>query len=298
MLLNAYVASQVSNLQPLVEGEESQAFWFVHDSKEYVIRINRSAQGFYKDAYAYQHFASKALPIPKVIAINYFADRANGEQLAFCITEKMPGVTLQNVDEVTLQLLLKPTLDIWNSIRKVDISTTSGFGDFDAMGQATYQSWQDFLLSCLNKQSHDWNYVTQYVGNAFLTRLVDAFVRLVDLIQFAPKERSLVHGDFGSNNVLTDGKTVTAVLDWDNAMYGDALFDVATAYYWSTWLRCMDAQAMYYETHLSTLPHYQNRLKCYQLRIALNELHDNVLHPDEQGIEWYVRRTVEILRSC
>lgn len=106
ILLNEHFTHQVSNIYQLAEGEESQAFCFVHDSKEYVIRINRSAQGFYKDAYAYQHFASKALPIPKVIAINYSAARANGEQLAFCITEKMPGVISVWIDR---QRIMKST---------------------------------------------------------------------------------------------------------------------------------------------------------------------------------------------
>lgn len=296
-LLKEYFTSQVSNIQQLVEGEESQAFWFVYNSKAYVIRINRLIDGFYKDAYAYQHFASKALPIPEVIVIKHFIDRANGEQLAFCITEKMQGVTLQDVDEVTLQPLLKPTFDIWHTINKVDISDTSGFGSFDATGQGKYQRWQEFLLSNLDSQSYDWNYVAQHVGRPFLNKLMDTFAKLVDHIQFTPEERSLVHGDFGSNNVLTNGKVITAVLDWDNAMYGDALFDVAIAYFWRTWLLCMNVQVTYYEKHLSALPHYHTRLKCYQLRIALDELYDNILHPNMPEIEWCIQRTREILQT-
>ncbi|SDK90739.1 Phosphotransferase enzyme family protein [Glycomyces sambucus] len=50
----------------------------------------------------------------------------------------------------------------------------------------------------------------------------------------APPGTSLVHGDFGPNNVLVDPETftVTAVLDWEFSSYGDALTDLA----WCEWI--------------------------------------------------------------
>lgn len=51
----------------MVEGEESQAFSFKCGSAEYVIRITPSIDGFQKDAYAYHHFYSEQVPIPRVM---------------------------------------------------------------------------------------------------------------------------------------------------------------------------------------------------------------------------------------
>lgn len=48
------------------------------------------------------------------------------------------------------------------------------------------------------------------------------------------REHVLVHGDFGPNNVLLDAETfeVTAVLDWEFSIPGDAVVDVA----WCEWI--------------------------------------------------------------
>ena len=40
--------------------------------------------------------------------------------------------------------------------------------------------------------------------------------------------------------MITDGTRITAVLDWDAAGCGDPLYDVGTALFWRTWLRCFD----------------------------------------------------------
>ncbi|GHO78011.1 hypothetical protein KSD_57820 [Ktedonobacter sp. SOSP1-85] len=128
--LRDYYRSEVDTLQQMIEGEESQAFSFKWGNAEYVIRINSSISSFQKDAYAYHHFHSEQVPIPYVIQTGYI-----DAQHAFCISEKMPGITLQDVDSATLQRLLKPTADVWLALSKFDPDETTGFGDFDASGQ-------------------------------------------------------------------------------------------------------------------------------------------------------------------
>src|SRR5437879_4935650 len=131
--LRDHYRSEVDTLQQMIEGEESQAFSFKCSSAEYVIRINPSIEGFQKDVYAYHHFHSEQVPIPRVIQTGYI-----DEQHAFCISEKMPGITLQDADSATLQRLLKPTADVWLALGKLNPGNTTGFGDFDTSGQGVY----------------------------------------------------------------------------------------------------------------------------------------------------------------
>ena len=68
----------------------------------------------------------------------------------------------------------------------------------------------------------------------------DADERVMDALLPAVTEiRKLLHGDFGSNNLIVNGERVAAVLDRDCAVYGDPLYEVASAYFWSPWLMCM-----------------------------------------------------------
>ena len=43
----------------------------------------------------------------------------------------------------------------------------------------------------------------------------------------------VVHWDFTNANVLVDADRVTGVIDWDGTCSGDALFDVATLFYYT-----------------------------------------------------------------
>jgi hygromycin-B 4-O-kinase len=276
-----------TNFQQLVEGEESQAFSYEHNAKEYVMRINQRIAGFQKDAYAYRYFHSANVPIPEVIQLGYIDG-----QHAFCLTEKMPGSTLQDVDGQTQKQLLQPTTDVWLALASCAISHTTGFGDFDAWGQGTYSMWSQFLLSILDPQVTNWNNVLPSESQKMFDEVVVAFISLVP---YCPEVRSLIHGDFGANNILTDGQYITAVLDWENAKYGDPLFDVATAFFWSPWLDCMAAQATYFEPYISGLPHYHERLVCYQLYIGLAEIYASVLCQKREMAQWALQRSVEIV---
>jgi len=284
--LREHFTSETKNVRPMIEGEDSQAFSFVWGGTGYVIRINKAIEGFQKDAYAYHHFHSARIPIPKVIQIGHIDG-----QHAFCVTEYVPGITLQDLDSSTLNHLLQPTTDTWLALRDCDLSHTTGSGDFDADGHGLYSTWHHYLLSILDTSSYDWDYVAHYVDRTLLKELITIFASLV---QYCPEERHLVHGDFGSNNILTNGHCITAVLDWDCAKYGDPLFDIATAYFWSSWLNCMAEQAAYYEAHISNTTDYRERLLCYQLHIGLMEIHDNVVHQNWRMAQWAMNRSASI----
>ncbi len=47
-------------------------------------------------------------------------------------------------------------------------------------------------------------------------------------------EISLLHGDYSGSNLFTDGKRITAVIDWEDARAGDPVYDIAA---WATFYR-------------------------------------------------------------
>jgi hygromycin-B 4-O-kinase len=153
---------------------------------------------------------------------------------------------------------------------------------------------EGWAWSLFDMPTYDWDYVTQYVDRTLLKELITIFA---PLMQYYPEERHLVHGDLGSNNIFTNGHCITAVLDWDCAKYGDPLFDIATAYFWSSWLDCMAEQAAYYEAHISNTTDYRERLLCYQLHIGLMEIHDNVLHQNWKMARWAAQHSANIASS-
>lgn len=274
-------------LKQLVEGEESQAFSFKEKNEEYVLRVHISAEGFKKDAYCFQKFVSEKIPIPEVLKVG-----SVDSDHSFCISKKIPGVTLQESSEEAIDKLLVPTDVVLSAIHGTDISSTSGFGDFDSAGKGKYSNWRDFLTAALEPENNQWDDVRKQSDS----KLIDDIMReFVSLLSYCPEERQLLHADFGSNNVLTDGIRITGVLDWEEAKYGDPLFDMGE--FWSTWLMCVRKQSEYWQKTKSGLPYYQERKRCYDLRTALVEIYENALGGGTEMLRWVENRSKEILRS-
>ena len=274
-------------LRPLAEGEESQAFAFDAGGQPLVVRINPARAGFDKDAYAHRHFCTPDLPVPRIHHIGSI----DAKHVA-CISERLAGQTLQAADAATLAHSLGPTLAAWRAIGATDISSTTGYGPFDATGQAPFASWREFLHSAIDWPDAEWRRLEESLAGRDMLALRDRLHAQIDAL---PETRSLVHGDFGSNNVLTEGGAISGVLDWEAARYGDPLFDLAGAYFWRPWLRCMARFADHCEAQLAHLPGYRARIDCYQLWMGLSELHENLQAGDEEMARWLARRVGELV---
>jgi hygromycin-B 4-O-kinase len=273
--------ANISDLTLIAEGEESQAYRFQSGTQTYVIRFNRAIEGFEKDAFAYRRFARPNLPIPKIIRIGQIDDHF------YCISENMPGVHPYKVPP-----MLGPTAQILDVIAESNLDSMSGFGPFNARGVGRYESWRDFLASIADPDHYDWAAVDSLLDMHSINRLLE---RLDGLAAHCPETRKLVHGDFGSNNVLTDGFRITGVIDWSEASIGDPLYDIANIFFWSTWLDCMQQQARYFETHLAGFAKLRDRLLCYQLRIGLAEIYENAIEDKTDALAWAMSRCRDLI---
>lgn len=277
---------EVSELEPLSEGEESRVFGFRRGVDALVVRVARSAAGFHKDRFAHRHFATAELPVPEVLTIGALDDG-----LAYCVTRRAAGVTLQDLPPSQLPAVLEPVALVMQAVAASDIGMTSGFGPFDAGGNGAYPSWRAFVASVADPEHYDWAAAAGCADRDAIGRLL----RLIEeLSERCPEHRRLLHGDFGSNNVLTDGSRITGVIDWSEALIGDPLYDLANILFWRPWLDCMEQQARYFETRQPELLHDRDRLRCYQLRIGVEEIYRSEIAADGRLVGWALSRCEQI----
>lgn len=273
VLLHERFGDNVIDIRPLTGGVFSRAFAFVADDRDYVIRLNREVharQSFAKDDYAWRHFASPALPIPRIIAA--------GESAGFhyAIGEKVAGRTLNACSPAERRAVLPALLETVEAVGRADVTGTGGYGDWDGDGHGTFASWRGYLASITDNHTdgfyEDWR---RYYDESFLERDVFESVatRMLELLEHCPEERSLVHNDLHFENVMSDGTRITGVLDWANALYGDPLYDVA----WLIWQAAnpgwwFDDGVEILMARFGTLPAAATRIACYQLHIGLDHL--------------------------
>ena len=273
---------------PIAEGMESRVFTFIWDDQEYILRVNPNQSGFQKDRWCFQQFHSEELPIPEILEIGSFSPH-----YAYSISHRLSGITLEDSAIPILQQLTPYVSQVWRVISQAPLPSSEGFGPFNEYGHASFSSWQSFLQSTIRGKNRQWDRL--FASNLLdATALQPVMQNYLKLIEYCPEEHKLVHGDFGSNNVLTDGQKITGVLDWDCALYGDPLFDVAGSFFWSPWLDCMRIQSEFFHKTLGNEADFALCLQCYQLRCGLEEIHENALVGNQKLLNWLLNRTMQI----
>lgn len=256
----------ISNLTFVKSGETSQAFFFDVHQKQYVIRVNTNIYSFEKDRYAFEHFAPNAIPIPEITQVGTM-----GNNYCFAISKRAKGDILDNFDEKTNYKLLPNLITVLENIHHVDISNQDKFGTWDREGKAKFSTWKEFILSINRNDYHNWEEIyrtTVFERDIFNT----IYKKILELTEYIPEERQLVHGDYGFNNVLSDGKKITGVVDWGESMYGDFIYDVAWLNFWSSTIQYGEIFHQYYRSHSIPIPNYLQRLLCYELHLSLGAL--------------------------
>jgi hygromycin-B 4-O-kinase len=156
------------------------------------------------------------------------------------------------------------------------VSASSGYGDWDGDGIGRFASWRDFLASAIDNHPDgfyaNWH---AYFETSFLERDLyeTVYRRMLQLADSCPNQRALIHNDYQLENVLSDGRRITGVIDWANALYGDPLYDVA----WLIWQASnpgwwYDDGADALHARYGSLPNYAERIACYQCHIGLDHL--------------------------
>jgi hygromycin-B 4-O-kinase len=266
-LLNREFNGELSNLEFISGGESSQAFSLNTGSEDYIIRVNNhNPDGFIKDEYAFKHFSSTGISIPEVIKIGQMD---NGYY--FCISKKAEGQLLEKFTEPGRLEIIPALLQTLDKIHAIDVSDKHGYGKWDGGANGPKATWREAIL-CVDEYVWGGEGRASYFETTFLNKELweRGYERLEELIQYCPEERYLAHGDAGFDNVLSDGKEITAVIDWADSRYGDFLFDAAWLSFW-----CIDDAygkicREYYAER--AIPNFEERLTCYQIFIALNSL--------------------------
>ncbi|MHA6298068.1 phosphotransferase family protein [Devosia sp. CAU 1758] len=265
-----------------MEGVESQAFAFDADGGAFVVRVNALAGGFEKDRLAHDRFNRAQLPVPEVLLI-----AECGPLHWYCVSRRVTGDTLQALPTGSAFRYGKAAARLLDALAKNAMDPAAGAGPFDGTGQASFTRWPDYVSSV---SGWDWS----ALPGAQRQSAMEVVGQVCRMANDLPDLRRLVHGDFGSNNVLVQDGVVIGLIDWSEAMIGDPVYDLANLLFWRPWLDCMEQQCRFIEEHESWRLSERDALTCYQLRIGLGVLRDAVLDGDTAMANWSLARCMAI----
>jgi hygromycin-B 4-O-kinase len=292
----------VSDLRRLSGGEFSRAYAYRQGDQNLVVRFSSTSLAFEKDRIAYGRCRDLGLPIAAILEIGNYANES------YAISPLLPGTLVQDVDRPTALVLVPQLLDALHRIWTVDISASSGFGEWDTTGTGRYLSWHAAVGNTLD----DNGGVLQGWHRAFSTGMLDQerytalHHELQSSLDLCPEERCLLHGDFGFSNALTEGGQLSGILDWGLSLYGDPVYDIARMNFWAEampaghidWLGALKEYR-----HTRGLPSLENldaRLHCYELYHGLWHARHCALAKRPDGVAWALRKAeaaAEVLRA-
>ena len=280
-------------------GEWSTVYSVRTAGSELVARFSKYDEDFEKDAYA-ARYRSPALPIPPIIEWGPAGDGY------YAVAERMPGEHVDLLDERRMRAMLPSLLAMLDAMRAIDLSAASGFGGWRADGRTQSPSWRALLLGIATEPG------TRGAANAREllaewptgARAFDAgYARMLELVDHCPEERHLIHDDLINYNVLVDGDRISAVLDWGSSKYGDFLYDLAMLVFYQPWYpqwRDIDfaAEARTHFTRIGlAVPHFDERLLCYALRIGIGGISYNAFKKRPQRVADNAARVMQLVSA-
>lgn len=289
--------NDVERAGDLPQGEWSRAYAFRHRGRDLVVRFNSDPHTFQLDRLA-QRFASPALPIPTVLEVG----EAGGAWYA--VSERAFGEFLEDLPPERMLQAVPSLLQTLDALRTADTSGSTGFGPWDPGGNGCNRTWAEFLLDVHAGTPPEFRACWRQDlarSEAAETAFREGMRELQALAGRCPDLRGVVHSDLLHHNVLVSGTRLAALIDWQCALYGDHLFELAWFTFWAPWHPGIAAAGLR-ERALDRwraagvdLRAVELRLRCYELRIGVTHLLYNGWRQDLPNLEATARRTLQVL---
>ncbi len=277
-LCQSYFKRAIKKVVSLSNGGTFHLLYAVTDyiGHEYVVRINIPELGlkayeFFVDGWIYEILKKSGLPSLNVFAIDLSQDHVPFD---YSIIEHASGTQLSLLQDPETQYLAPEIFEsLGRFIAKLHTISLSKFGPLDirSLNESSvvgvHDQWQDYLM-CRFKE-----HISMCVAIGAITdnqgeKIELLFHKLLPVLNQSPS--ALLHGDLGNHNLFSDGKKITAVIDWEDCMSGDPVFDIA---YWGTFFRDhFRDQLLAGYKQLNLLPDdFELRYWLYYLRVSMSK---------------------------
>lgn len=273
-ILGKIFPSKIEDLKVISTGQIAQTFSFSHSSNLYFISFNYSnmSQVINTEKYFYQKFIEMNIPVREIV------ESGKLKELYYLITKKVEGKEFHLLDEKDQMTSLISVYDTFFNIDKINTNNRTGYGWLDINCNGMFPSWPDHISKLIDEDKSDfygeWH---KLFDTTFLNKKIfeEYYMEMKKLITYIPNERKLVHGGFGYGNILVNYNKVSAIIDWQDARYGDNIFDIAYMLFWRSkemGNKFMEVFRDYVNRYNFDASNIEERIKCYKYYIGLDSI--------------------------
>lgn len=293
-ILNRMFDDHVSNVLSIEMGELSKVFSFNVEDQVYVVHFRKNNESLEKADYMYKTYGDR-LPIPPVIQLGQI------DELFFCISNKAKGTPISSYSVSEQSIISNDVAKQFTNMSKVKIDSSKGYGLITPSGRPSAKSWEEVIADFFREDQEgfykDW---TKLYKQSFLEEslLQEGYSTMMELVKYSPNIPHLVHGDFHLGNMLSDETQVTGIVDWELAMYGDFMFDVAGLHFWSPHLDFPQKVRNLWLESGTDIPYFEERLRCHMLFKAIDGLRFYAKQEAKPSYDYMRGRVLALLRKA
>lgn len=190
-------------------------------STEYAVKFNinpaTSAKSLHLEQWINNRAVSYQFPTPPIVYI----DTTKRECPYFYqVTEWAKGIRLREADENLVNLALNKLGKELYNLHSIPLDEKYGRVNLDLYGD-----WNDFWTAELD---HHIDYL--FNNNVISQNDKDDISKLLEIIEstgFEINKPSILHGDLSYDNILVNKDGNISVIDWEDAVLGDPVFELA-----------------------------------------------------------------------
>ncbi|PUA37667.1 aminoglycoside phosphotransferase family protein [Paenibacillus elgii] len=285
----------VSDVTPIDMGELSKVYSYTKNGRDLVIHFKNDPETLKKVKFISDQFASCGVPMPRIFEVG----TCGGAH--YSIAEKVAGTPIVAQAGPDIRGVLPDLVRQFTRMNQIRVEPCSGFGWIRPSGEGSAKTWAEFLASTFDVEQegfyHGW---TSLFESSFLEK--DVFDRIyaamMERIGYAPKERYLVHGDFHFGNMLSQNHAVTGIVDWEMAMYGDFMFDLAVLHVWAPIAQFPQRVREAWAEEGRSIPYFEERLLGYQLFKGLDGLRFYAKKGDRPAYDFMKNHLFDLLEQA
>lgn len=201
------------------QGMSSNVFFLTLAGEEYAVKYGKDAT---KDvpAIALMRARGVHVPVPEVISSFEF------DEVPVLVMRRITFPLLEDVSAADLPMYIPSMLDVMEELHTITNSMPQVVS-----GSRMIASWKDYLLAQFDGRTIDWEEVLKRkaLDHALVRDALDRFCALLVASEIEPASYALLHTDFNQRNLFVDPatKTISGVIDWEDAIFGDPIYDFA-----------------------------------------------------------------------
>lgn len=256
----------VDNIEEVCVGKIKEVYFFNTKDKSYVISFYTD-DNIKNDEILSSILGNDSDITNRVIFKDVYKDKI------YTISNKIEGDFFDRNDIDTFIEHMPKVFECITKVHMADVGNQKGFGWIEN-GHGMFSSMEHFVTTMFEEDCNGyWENWFDLFDTTFLD--IDEFFNLYNeifnLLKFC-KTRHLVHGDFFLNNMLLSPEKTVHLIDWDNAMICDFLYDVAAL---DCELPHLDIKGKFKDFYINRgidIPNYDKRFKCMSLIKGLDGL--------------------------